>query len=68
MLSRGFCDLEKSKVLVKSSFENRKPTRDGYICAIRIFHSYLLLLFPPNNIYCEMASSIDKPFSLKRFL
>ncbi len=31
MLSQGFCDLKKSKVLVKSGSENRKPIRDGYI-------------------------------------
>ncbi len=31
MLSRGFCDREKSKVQVKSGSENLKPIRDGYI-------------------------------------
>ncbi len=31
MLSRGFCDQEKSKFHVKSGFENRKPFCDGYI-------------------------------------
>ncbi len=30
MLNRGFYDWERSKVLVKSCSENRKPIRDGY--------------------------------------
>ncbi len=30
MLSRGFYDWEKPKVLVKSGSENPKPIRDGY--------------------------------------
>ncbi len=34
MLSRGFCDCEKSKVLVKSGSENLKPIRDGYMLSI----------------------------------
>ncbi len=31
ILSRGFCNWERSKVLVKSGSENWKPIRDGYI-------------------------------------
>ncbi len=30
MLSRGFCDWERSKVLLKSDSENRKPIRRVY--------------------------------------
>ncbi len=34
MLSRRFCDWEKSKVQVKSGSENLKPIRDGYIIGL----------------------------------
>ncbi len=36
MLSRGFCDWEKSKVLVKSGSENLKPIRDGYTLSAEV--------------------------------